>query len=128
MKDGKILTSDVDYVDVWKGMEALQASGKVKSIGVSNFSILQLKRLLSKCKVPPAVNQVELHPYMAQRDMIEFCKSKKIALIAFSPFGSPGRPSEILNGYSDPHRILEDPVVAEIAKKHKRSPAQVRCC
>lgn len=80
--DGKILTSDIDYVDVWRvraqtvivfllvllsvadrcrclqGMEALQASGKVKSIGVSNFSILQLERLLALCRVPPAVNQV----------------------------------------------------------------------
>uniref|UniRef100_H3CTV0 alcohol dehydrogenase (NADP(+)) n=1 Tax=Tetraodon nigroviridis TaxID=99883 RepID=H3CTV0_TETNG len=125
MKDGKILTSDIDYVDVWKGMEALQASGKVKSIGVSNFNILQLERLLSKCEVPPAVNQVELHPYMAQTDMIEFCKSRNIALTAFSPLGSPARPSAMLNKDSDPHRILEDPVVAEIAIRHKRSPAQV---
>lgn len=119
-------------------MEALQASGKVKSIGVSNFSILQLERLLSRCNVPPAVNQVattscralgvskapsgsldcnriyrrlfsfegarallpyhsqvELHPYLVQTDMIEFCKSKNIALTAFSPLGSPGRPSEM---------------------------------
>ncbi|XP_003967061.2 aldo-keto reductase family 1 member B1 isoform X1 [Takifugu rubripes] len=124
-KNGQILTSDVDYVDVWKGMEALQASGKVKSIGVSNFSILQLERLLSRCKVPPAVNQVELHPYLVQTDMIEFCRSKNIALIAFSPLGSPGRPPEMLNEASDPHRILEDPVVAAIAQKHKRSPSQV---
>lgn len=87
-KDGKIQTSDIDYIDVWRvrtcavcsvllnihflvsiktnffhllcleGMEALQASGKVKSIGVSNFNILQLERLLALCRVPPAVNQV----------------------------------------------------------------------
>ncbi|XP_010782828.1 aldose reductase-like [Notothenia coriiceps] len=57
-KDGKMLTSDIDYVDVWRGMEALQASGKVRSIGVSNFSILQLQRLLALCRAPPAVNQV----------------------------------------------------------------------
>ncbi|KAM7414097.1 hypothetical protein PAMA_019084 [Pampus argenteus] len=61
-KNGKMLTSDIDYVDVWKGMEALHASGKVKSIGVSNFNILQLERLLALCTVPPAVNQV-LHIY-----------------------------------------------------------------
>ncbi|CAG5958382.1 unnamed protein product, partial [Menidia menidia] len=124
-KDGKVLTSDIDYVDVWRGMEALQASGKVKSIGVSNFSILQLERLLALCRVPPAVNQVELHPYMVQADMIEFCKSKNIALTAFSPFGSPGRPQDLIYSEADPHKILEDPVVADIGKKHKRSPAQV---
>uniref|UniRef100_A0A1A8EK27 alcohol dehydrogenase (NADP(+)) n=2 Tax=Nothobranchius korthausae TaxID=1143690 RepID=A0A1A8EK27_9TELE len=124
-KDGKILTSDVDYVDVWRGMEALRSSGKVKSIGVSNFSILQLERLLALCRVPPAVNQVELHPYMVQTDMIEFCKSKNIVLTAYSPFGSPERPPDLLRGDTDPYKLLEDPVVADVARKHGRSPAQV---
>ncbi|XP_071403451.1 aldo-keto reductase family 1 member B1 isoform X1 [Centroberyx affinis] len=124
-KDGEMLTSDVDYVDVWRGMEALQASGKVKSIGVSNFSILQLERLLALCKVPPAVNQVELHPYLVQTELIEFCKSKNIALTAYSPFGSPARPPELLRGDTDPYKLLEDPVIGDIAKKHRRSPAQV---
>ncbi|XP_032378330.1 aldo-keto reductase family 1 member B1-like [Etheostoma spectabile] len=124
-KDGKMLTCDIDYVDVWRGMEALQASGQVKSIGVSNFSLLQLERLLALCRVPPAVNQIELHPYLVQTDMIEFCKSKNIALTAFSPFGSPERPPDMLMGDTDPHKLLEDPVVADIAKKHRHSPAQV---
>ncbi|XP_044212913.1 aldose reductase-related protein 2 [Thunnus albacares] len=124
-KDGETLTSDIDYVDVWRGMEALQASGKVKSIGVSNFNILQLERLLALCTVPPAVNQVELHPYLVQTELIEFCKSKNIALTAFSPFGSPERPPQLLIGDTDPHKLLEDPVIAEIARKHRRSPAQV---
>ncbi|XP_038561048.1 aldo-keto reductase family 1 member B1 isoform X2 [Micropterus salmoides] len=123
--DGKTLTSDVDYIDVWRGMEALQASGKVKSIGVSNFNILQLERLLALCRVPPAVNQVELHPYLVQTEMIEFCKSKNIALTAYSPFGSPERPPEMLRGDTDPHKLLEDPVITDIAKKHRHSPAQV---
>uniref|UniRef100_A0A3Q1FCT4 Zgc:56622 n=1 Tax=Acanthochromis polyacanthus TaxID=80966 RepID=A0A3Q1FCT4_9TELE len=108
-----------------QGMEALKASGKVKSIGVSNFSILQLERLLALCRVPPAVHQVELHPYLVQSDMISFCKSKNIALTAYSPFGSPARPPELFRGDTDPKKLLEDPVVAEIAKKHRRSPAQV---
>ncbi|XP_015237969.1 PREDICTED: aldose reductase-related protein 2-like [Cyprinodon variegatus] len=124
-KDGKLLTLDIDYVDVWRGLEALQASGKVKSIGVSNFSILQLERLLALCKVPPAVNQVELHPYMVQKDLIEYCKSKNITLTAYSPFGSPERPPEMKRDEADPQKLLEDPVVAEIAKKHQRSSAQV---
>ncbi|XP_074533615.1 aldo-keto reductase family 1 member B1 isoform X3 [Halichoeres trimaculatus] len=69
--------------------------------------------------------RVELHPYLVQEELIEFCKSKNIALTAFSPFGSPGRPPEELRRGNDPHRILEDPVVADIAKRHRRSPAQV---
>ncbi|XP_070686759.1 aldo-keto reductase family 1 member B1 [Pempheris klunzingeri] len=125
-QDRKMLTTDIDYVDVWRGMEALQASGKVKSIGVSNFSILQLERLLALCRVPPAVNQVELHPYLVQTDMIEFCKSRNIALTAYSPFGSPARPpSELFAGESDPYKILEDEVVADVAKRHRHTPAQV---
>ncbi|XP_041794739.1 aldo-keto reductase family 1 member B1 [Chelmon rostratus] len=124
-KDGKMLTSDVDYIDVWRGMETLQASGKVKSIGVSNFNILQLERLLALCRVPPAVNQVELHPYLVQTELVEFCKSKNIALTAYSPFGSPARSPKLIREDADPHKLLEDPVVAEIAKKHRHSPAQV---
>jgi len=125
MKDGEMLSSDIDYLDVWRGMEALQATGKVKSIGVSNFTILQLERLLALSKVPPAVNQVELHPYLTQTDLIDFCKSKNIALTAYSPFGSPARPPELHRGDADPEKLLEDPVIGDIAKKHRRSPAQV---
>ncbi|KAK3549159.1 hypothetical protein QTP70_033361 [Hemibagrus guttatus] len=125
MKDGKILTSDIDYVDVWKGMEALKTSGKVKSIGVSNFSIQQLERLLSVAKIPPAVNQVELHPYFVQADLIEYCKSKNITLVAYSPFGSPGRTKEYHRGDKDPEKLLEDPLVGEIATKHRRTAAQI---
>lgn len=123
--DGKILTTDIDYVDVWKGMEALKATGKVKSIGVSNFSIEQLERLLSVAKIPPAVNQVELHPYLVQSDLIDFCKSKNIALTAYSPFGSPGRPPKFQRGDTDPRKLQEDPVVVDVAKKYKRTAAQV---
>lgn len=125
MKDGEMLTSDTDYLDVWKGMEALKASGKVKSIGVSNFNILQLERLLSVAKVPPAVNQVELHPYLVQSDMVEFCKARNIALTAYSPLGSPGRTKDLHRGDTDPEKLLEDPVVVGVAKKHRRTPAQV---
>ncbi|XP_061100644.1 aldo-keto reductase family 1 member B1 isoform X2 [Conger conger] len=128
MKDGQLLTTDIDYVDVWKKMEALKASGQVKSIGVSNFNITQLERLLSVAKVPPAVNQVELHPYLVQSDLIRFCQDRNIALTAYSPFGSPRRPQELHCGDTDPENLLEDPVVQSIAKKYKRSPAQADVC
>ncbi|XP_018594765.1 1,5-anhydro-D-fructose reductase isoform X2 [Scleropages formosus] len=125
MKDGEILSTDIDYVDVWKEMEAVQATGKVKSIGVSNFNISQLERLLAVAKIPPAVNQVELHPYLVQSDLIQFCKSRNIALTAYSPLGSPGRPHELHRGAADPEKLMEDPVVNAVAKKHRRTPAQV---
>ncbi|KAJ3597026.1 hypothetical protein NHX12_003426 [Muraenolepis orangiensis] len=124
-KDGEMLTTDIDYLDVWRGMEALQVSGKAKSIGVSNFNVLQLERLIAMARVPPAVNQVELHPYLAQTEMVEFCKAKNIVLTAYSPFGSPARPLDLQRGEKDPEKILEDPVIAGIARKHKHSSAQV---
>ncbi|CAL8357732.1 unnamed protein product [Lota lota] len=123
MKAGEMLTTDIDYLDVWRGMEALQACGKAKSIGVSNFNILQLERLVALARIPPAVNQVELHPYLAQMEMVEFCKAKNIVLTAYSPFGSPARPPDL--GEKDPENILEDPVITGIARKHKHSSAQV---
>ncbi|XP_056454499.1 aldo-keto reductase family 1 member B1 [Gadus chalcogrammus] len=125
MKAGEMLTTDIDYLDVWRGMEALQACGKAKSIGVSNFNVLQLERLLALARVPPAVNQVELHPYLAQMELVEFCKAKNIVLTAYSPFGSPERPPELHRGERDPENLLEDPVIKEIARKHKHSSAQV---
>ncbi|MBN3298219.1 AK1A1 dehydrogenase, partial [Amia calva] len=124
-KDEELLFSDTDYVDTWKAMESLVSSGRVKSIGVSNFNISQLQRLLSVAKIPPAVNQVELHPYLVQSDLVKFCKANKITLTAFSPFGCPGRPKEFHIGATDPEKLLEDPVINDIAKKHQRTPAQI---
>ncbi|XP_039382918.1 1,5-anhydro-D-fructose reductase-like isoform X2 [Mauremys reevesii] len=91
-KDGLLLQSDVDYVDTWRAMEKLVDEGLVKSVGVSNFNISQLERLLSVCRIKPAANQVELHPYLTQPELVEYCKSKGIVLIAYSPFGCPALP------------------------------------
>ncbi|XP_077425696.1 aldo-keto reductase family 1 member B1 [Vanacampus margaritifer] len=122
--DGHIET-DIDYGDMWTEMEALQTSGKVRSIGVSNFSIVQLERLLAFCKVPPVVNQVELKPHLAQSGLIEFCKSRKIAMTAHSPFDSPTSSPPLSRDDTDPHELLDHQVIADIARKYKRSPAQV---
>ncbi|XP_058849650.1 aldo-keto reductase family 1 member B1 isoform X2 [Acipenser ruthenus] len=69
--------------------------------------------------------KVELHPYLTQTDLVKFCQSKSIALTAYSPFGSPGRPPQNHMGDKDPEKLLEDPVVAAIATKHQRSSAQI---
>ncbi|XP_078257923.1 aldo-keto reductase family 1 member B1 isoform X2 [Rhinoraja longicauda] len=124
-REGSVLVSEVDYVDTWKAMEALVDDGLVKSIGVSNFNISQLQRLLSKARIFPAVNQVELHPYLTQPELVEFCTSRNIALTAYSPLGSPGRSLAFLNDSADPKDLLGDPVVKMIADKHSKSPAQI---
>ncbi|XP_053874494.1 1,5-anhydro-D-fructose reductase-like isoform X1 [Malaclemys terrapin pileata] len=122
-KDGLLLQSDVDYVDTWRAMEKLVDEGLVKSVGVSNFNVSQLERLLSVCRIKPAANQVELHPYLTQSELVEYCKSKGIVLIAYSPLGCPALPCP--SGENSPVPLLENPTVKEIAQKHGKTSAQV---
>ncbi|KAJ3304322.1 hypothetical protein HDV03_002937 [Kappamyces sp. JEL0829] len=99
----------------WQQMERMVDVGKTKSIGVSNFTIELLQDILSYARIKPAVVQVELHPYLPQNDLLEFCNQHEIALTAYSPLGSlPG-----------PESVLNDPEVAMIAQRHGKSPAQV---
>ncbi|KAF7375874.1 Aldo-keto reductase [Mycena sanguinolenta] len=75
------------FVETWKEIEKLLGTGKVRSIGVSNFSIKTLEELLPQCSVVPATNQVELHPCLPQDDLKAYCASKGILLTAYSPLG-----------------------------------------
>ena len=89
--DGKMaidtaLTEDVSAT--WAAMEDLVSAGLVKNIGISNFSVQRIEKLLSKATIPPAVNQVELHPYLSQQELLNFCHGKGIHLTAYSPLGS----------------------------------------
>ncbi|KAH8296343.1 hypothetical protein KR054_004917, partial [Drosophila jambulina] len=128
-KDGKTLFSSVDYVDTWKAMEKLVEEGLVKSIGVSNFNKRQLERVLAVAKIVPVTNQVESHPYLTQKKLIEFCRSKGITITAYSPLGSPSRFSA-----GDPKIILEEAkvnlrdiikLIKEIAAKKNKTPGQI---
>ncbi|CAK8681555.1 unnamed protein product [Clavelina lepadiformis] len=119
--NGAPLYDDTDYVQTWKAMEELQKEGLVRSIGVSNFNKYQIDRILRECTIPPAVNQVEMNPYLVQKDLVDFCTSKGIVITAYSPFGSPDRPWATSN---DPV-ILEDPALLEIAKRLNKTVAQV---
>ncbi|CAH1269911.1 AKR1B10 [Branchiostoma lanceolatum] len=115
---------EVDYVDTWKGMEPLVDEGLAKSIGVSNFNKQQLERLVQNCRIKPAVNQVELHPYLAQQDLVDFCKRNNVLLTAYSALGAPARPKVFASGEEDPV-LMDDPSVVAIAKKYGKSAAQV---
>ena len=82
-------------VDTWKDMEKLLGTGKVKAIGVSNFSIERLQQLLDECTVVPAVNQVECHPSLPQFELVKFCQAHGIHVTAYSSLGQPGgRPAD----------------------------------
>ncbi|KAI1123422.1 Aldo/keto reductase [Nemania abortiva] len=73
---------------IWEQMEALPATGKVKSIGVSNFEVEDLEFILKAAKIVPAINQIEFHPYLQQREVVDFCRQKGIAISAYSPLSA----------------------------------------
>jgi 2,5-diketo-D-gluconate reductase A len=100
------------YVDTWKALIELQKRGRVKTIGVSNFTKEGLQRLIDETGVVPAINQIELHPFFNQAELREFNASHGILTQAWSPLGQGGE-------------LLESPVIAQIAAKHGATPAQV---
>lgn len=101
-----VIDDSCEIEDTWLAMEELVHAGLVKNIGVSNFTPTLLQRILdiSNLKIVPVVNQVELHPYLQQRELREFCKSKNIVVEAYSSLGSGKTPS-----------LLEDEIFIELA-------------
>ncbi|HIH31352.1 TPA: aldo/keto reductase [Candidatus Woesearchaeota archaeon] len=98
-------------IATWKIFEKLLNTGKVKSIGVSNFTISQLQELMKNSEIVPAINQVEFSPWLYQKELLDFCKKNNIILEAYSP---------LTRG-----KMLNDKRLAIIAKKYDRSPAQM---
>ena len=119
--DDNFAMSKVDYLDTWKAMEGLVTKGLVKNIGVSNFNSEQLERVLKNCTIKPVTNQIECHPYLTQKKLSDFCKQRGIIITAYSPLGSPDRPWA---KPTDPV-LLEDKKLGELAKKYKKTPAQI---
>jgi 2,5-diketo-D-gluconate reductase A len=99
------------YVDTWRAFERLQAEGRVRSIGVSNFQPPHLRRLFAETAVVPSINQVELHPQLQQAELRAFHARHGIATEAYSPLAQGA--------------VLDAPVITEIAEAHGKSPAQV---
>jgi 2,5-diketo-D-gluconate reductase A len=100
-----------DYVETWRAMAEIYASGRVRAIGVSNFQPAHLQRLISETGTVPAVNQVEIHPYLTQDEVRSFDTEHGIATEAWSP---------IAQG-----KVLDDDVITAIASRLDRTPAQV---
>jgi len=107
----------------WNEMEKAVKQGMIRHIGVSNFSIKKIRNLLGKSEIRPEVNQVELHPFLQQNKMLEFCNKENIVATAYSPLGSNDRPAKFKA--PDEPSLLENPTIVEIAKTHGYSPAQV---
>ncbi|WEW61578.1 aldo/keto reductase [Emydomyces testavorans] len=119
---GNSRTADIDYVDTYKAMEQLVKSGKTKAIGISNFSKAETERLLQNTSVVPAVQQMELHPWLQQNDFVEWLKSKGIHV---SQYSSLGNQNEVYAGREKYGRLIEDPTLAAIGKKYGKTAAQV---
>ncbi|KAJ8680126.1 hypothetical protein QAD02_015913 [Eretmocerus hayati] len=117
---GKLLLSDTDYLETWKGMEECKRKGLVRSIGVSNFNSEQITRLLSSAKIKPVNNQIEVSINLNQERLINFCKSHNITVTGYSPFSRPGNRYGIKNSW-------DSSVIEDLVKKYKKTPAQIAC-
>ena len=114
---------EVPLLDTWSGMQAIHQEGLSRNIGVSNFSIRKMRHLMENSDAVPSVNQVEMHPYLPQSDLVSFCNENNIVLTAYSPLGSFDRLPQFKR--ADEPNLFKDKVINEIAEKHDCSPAQV---
>lgn len=114
---------EAPLIETWNEMLKAKKQGLVKHIGVSNFSILKLKDLMKETDHAPEMNQVELHPYLQQNKLLEFCSKNDINVTAYSPLGSGDRPDQ-MKADNEPS-LLENPTIVKIAKKHGASPGQI---
>ncbi|XP_052751975.1 aldo-keto reductase AKR2E4-like [Galleria mellonella] len=112
---------DIDYLETWRGMEDAKELGLVKSIGVSNFNVSQIDRLLAKGKVKPAVNQIEVHPAYTNEELVAHCQNKGIAVMAYSPFGFLVPRNRT---YVTPP-LIDDPTLVKLAEKYGKTTGQV---
>ena len=112
-----------DFMKTWRRLEELVRLGLVKHIGTSNMTVPKLKLLLRDCRIPPAVNEMEMHPHFQQPELFEFVRSSGVQPVAYCPLGSPGRPER--DRTAGDTVDMEDPVVVEIARAHRIHPAMV---
>lgn len=115
---------EVTTQETWGAMEDLVAAGLVRNIGVANFSLQLLQDLLRGARLKPQVNQVELHPFLPQEQLVRFCQRHNVAVTGFSPLGAG---SYVELGAADlaTDSVLDLAEVAAIAQRHGKTPAQV---
>ena len=121
--DDLVSLDEIPISTTWSVFEAMVDKGLCRNIGVSNFSIAKLKTLHEGARIQPEMNQIELHPYLQQPAMLEFCNAHKIHLTAYAPLGSGDRPDRLK--VEDEPILLEDPAVIKIADRHNATPAQI---
>ncbi|OQV08620.1 hypothetical protein CLAIMM_12862 [Cladophialophora immunda] len=127
--NGKMILGETTFLDTWRAMEKVLATGKTRAIGVSNFSKGEVERLIHECDVVPAVHQMEVHPYLQQKAFNKWLQSQGIHVIQFSPLGNMN-PFYRHTGWSKDiahatRPITESPVLLEIGQKYGKTPVQI---
>ena len=113
----------VPIIETWRAMEDLVQTGLVKEIGVCNFGCSLLRDLMNQAEIPPAMLQIEMHPYLTQEKLTRFCHESNIGVTAFSPLGAQSYFQ--LNMAEAAESLLEHDLIKGIAAQHQRSPAQI---
>ncbi len=116
-------STEAPLTTTWQAMEGLVDKGLVRHIGVSNFGTGNLSLLLENSRIKPEMNQVELHPYLTQSDLVEYCRKNDILGTAYSPLASSDRAAGLKA--PDEPVLLEDSTVNQIASGYDCTPAQV---
>jgi diketogulonate reductase-like aldo/keto reductase len=109
-----IYDSGVTLVETWRALESLVDEGQCRAIGLSNVNLEKLQEIVEAARIKPAVVEVESHPYLPEWDLLEYCRRQGIVLLAFAALGHAMEP-----------RLLDDPVIVAIARRLRKTPAQV---
>lgn len=118
-----IALDDLPIATTWSAMERLVDRGLCRNIGVANFSVKKLTDLNAQSRIKPAVNQIEMHPYLQQNALHDYCAANEIVVTAYSPFGSRDRaPHQKQENEPD---LFADPVIRAIAQERSVTPAQI---
>lgn len=121
--DQYISPKELPIIETWKAMEKMVKKGLCRHIGVCNFSIPKLRELKREATIAPYTNQIELHPYLQQPEMVEYCHDNAIKITAYSPLGSGKIPDIRVN--TSPPSLFNHPEIRDLATKYKATPAQI---
>ena len=114
-ENGNVIYDDATTLtNTWKAMESLVDEGRCKAIGLANVNLGKLKEVFESARIKPALIQVESHPYLPEWDLLDYCKKNGIVMQAFAALGHGIEP-----------RLIDDPVIARIAKRVNKTPSQV---
>lgn len=120
-EQGKVMYSDVDYMETYRALEEFVDQGLIKSIGLSNLNKEQCENVLKNCRIKPACIQIEVHPYFQNDKLVEFCQNNGILVVGYSALGA----ADLAESREHIPNVLEDEKLAKIGKKYNKSVAQV---